>query len=229
MRTEPGAAPKPGELLPDDLPRDPLPVVEAWLDEAVGKAMQPNPNAMVLATADASGRPSARIVLCKELVLPAGYLVFYTGYRSRKGRELDANPRACAVLHWDSLGRQVRIEGPVVRAPAAESDAYFATRSPDSQLSAIVSAQSEPIDSRASLLERARLKGAELALEARGDAARGLARPAHWGGFRLWAERVELWVAAPSRLHDRALWNRPLTPTGDGFAPGPWSALRLQP
>ena len=229
MRTDPCAAPKSGELLPDDLPHDPLPFVQAWLGEAADRAMQPNPNAMTLATADAYGRPSARIVLCKALVAPPGYLVFYSGYGSRKGRELDVNPRACAVLHWDSLGRQVRVEGPVLRSPAAESDAYFATRSRDSQLSATASAQSEPIDSRASLLERARLTDLELG---RGDSSghpRALARPAHWGGYRLWAEQVELWVAGPSRLHDRAVWNRRLAPAGDEFAPGPWSATRLQP
>lgn len=222
---------QPGELLPDPLPGDPLPIVAAWLGEAARLKVQPNPNAMALATADAAGRPAARIVLCKSLVADPGYLVFYTSYASRKGREIAMNPRASAVLHWDALGRQVRIEGPVLRSPIAESDAYFRSRSIQSRLSAVASAQSEPIDSRERLLERARRKAAELGIELRrDDDGQIVARPMHWGGYRLWAERVELWVAAPARLHDRACWSRPLAPdAAGGFRPGPWSATRLQP
>ena len=116
------------ETLSDPLPAEPLAILEHWLAEAWRHRFQPNPNSMVLATSDARGRPSARVVLCKEVVSRPGYLVFFTNYLSHKGRELAENPRAAAVLHWDQLHRQVRIEGPVLKAPAADSDAYFASR-----------------------------------------------------------------------------------------------------
>ncbi len=102
--------------------------VNRWLAEAWEHQVQPNPNAIVLATSDPDGRPSARVVLCKEIVAEPGYLVFYTNYLSRKGRQLARNPRAAAVIHWDALHRQVRVEGPILEAPAADSDAYFASR-----------------------------------------------------------------------------------------------------
>src|SRR5579871_3103051 len=114
------------ESLPDPLPAEPLAHVAAWLEQATREAVQPNPNAMVLATADQHGQPSARVVLCKEVCPAPGYLTFFTNYESRKGAELAGNPRAAVVMHWDLLRRQVRIEGPVVPAGGAESDAYFA-------------------------------------------------------------------------------------------------------
>lgn len=227
-------APAP-EGLPDDLPRDPLPMLEAWLAEAERRSAQPNPNAMSLATVDARGRPAARIVLCKSLIVKPGYLVFYTSYRSRKGIELEANPRAAAVMHWDTLGRQVRIEGPVLRSPAAESDAYFASRSWRSRLGAAASAQSRPVRSRQAMLERVRMKAAELGIAdldslPRMDVLPDIRRPDDWGGYRLWIDCVELWVAGPARVHDRARWSRSLEPGGPGdFQPGPWAAGRLQP
>ncbi|HET7758051.1 MAG TPA: pyridoxamine 5'-phosphate oxidase family protein, partial [Steroidobacteraceae bacterium] len=111
------------ELLPDPLPADPLALAARWLEDAWAAGRQPNPNAMVLATASPDGRPSARVVLAKGLVPQPGYVVFYTNYLSAKGRELRRNPRAAAVLHWDALHRQVRIEGAVVEGPSEESDA----------------------------------------------------------------------------------------------------------
>ncbi len=116
----------PIELLPEPLPPEPLIVLNQWMAESWQRRLQPNPNAMVLATSDPEGRPSARVVLCKEIVEQPGYLVFFTNYLSRKGRQLAGNPRAAAVIHWDALHRQVRVEGLVVAAPAADSDAYFA-------------------------------------------------------------------------------------------------------
>src|SRR4051794_35517077 len=103
--------------LPELLPANPLPVFATWFSDARQRRVQPNPDAMVLATSDDAGNPSARVVLCKQFAVDAGYVVFFTNYESRKGRELSAHPRAAAVFHWDTLHRQVRIEGPVIRSP----------------------------------------------------------------------------------------------------------------
>ena len=142
----------PTELLSDPLPAEPLEVAAAWLAEAWKLGRQPNPNSMSLATSSPAGTPSVRIVLCKAIVTPPGYVVFYTNYRSRKGRELAENPRAAAVMHWDHLQRQVRIEGVVDIAAAADSDAYFASRALQSRIGAWASSQSEPLASRAKKL-----------------------------------------------------------------------------
>ena len=226
------------ELLPDPLPAEPLVVVDGWLAESWKLRQQPNPNAMVVATVDPDGRPSARVVLCKDIVPQPGYLVFYTNYLSRKGRELTQNPRAAAVMHWDALHRQVRVEGPVVKTPEADSDAYFASRAWQSRLGAWASQQSEPIGSRKELqvavAEVAKRFGApppdDATAEATTDGAIVVPRPPNWGGFRLWAESVELWVEGDARIHDRARWTRSLTMRSDGSVDaGPWTATRLQP
>src|ERR1700716_917877 len=141
----------PTELLPDPLPAEPLVVVNRWLADSWQLRQQPNPNSMVLATVGPDGTPSARVVLCKEIVPQPGYLVFYTNYLSHKGRQLAQNARAAAVMHWDALHRQVRVEGLVVRSPEADSDAYFASRPWQSRLGAWASAQSEPVASRKDL------------------------------------------------------------------------------
>ena len=112
--------------LPDQLPDDPMHWADAWLKEAMASNVQRNPNSMTIVSVDDESQPSARIVLCKQFVPDPGYLVFHTNYRSRKSLELAGNPKAAAVFHWDSLGRQVRIEGLVVRSPEKESDDYFA-------------------------------------------------------------------------------------------------------
>ena len=127
-----------------------------WLAEAWRRRLQPNPNAMTLATATLEGWPAARIVLCKDVVGVPGYVVFYTNFQSRKGLELAANPRAAAVMHWDHMHRQVRIEGLVETAPAADSDAYFASRARESRIGAWASAQSKPVASREALLAAVR-------------------------------------------------------------------------
>ncbi|HTW38023.1 MAG TPA: pyridoxamine 5'-phosphate oxidase [Steroidobacteraceae bacterium] len=215
--------------LRDPLPSEPLDRAAEWLAEAWKLRAQPNPNAMTLATSTREGRPSARMVLCKEIVPRPGYVVFYTNYLSHKGRELAANPWAAAVLHFDALQCQVRIEGMVERAPDADSDAYFASRSAASRLSAWASAQSEPINSREDL----QAKVAEAARRFSGPGAGSgivVPRPAHWGGYRLWAEAVELWVEGKDRIHDRARWSRELTRRADGhFEAGAWTVTRLQP
>jgi pyridoxamine 5'-phosphate oxidase len=224
------------ELLPQELPLEPLVILNRWMAEAWQHRQQPNPNAMVLATSDPSGRPSARVVLCKEVVPLPGYVVFYTNYLSRKGRQLAENPRAAAVIHWDALHRQVRIEGPVLQSPAADSDAYFASRPWPSRVGAWASAQSEPVESREALLESLAATAERFGTPlpglpgAAGEINMVIPRPPHWGGYHLWAESVELWVEGEARVHDRARWTRNLTLQPNGFfEAGPWTATRLQP
>jgi pyridoxamine 5'-phosphate oxidase len=232
----------PTERLSDPLPAEPLETAAEWLAESWRRRGQPNPNAMTLATSTMDGRPSARIVLCKEIAARPGYVVFYTNYHSRKGRELAENPRAAAVLHFDPLQCQVRVEGVVEKVPEADSDAYFASRALDSRIGAWASAQSEPIESRERL--RAAVDAAahrfgaprsgphrpEAASDAVVAAEPFVPRPPHWGGYRLWAEAVELWVQGEARIHDRARWSRSLARLpGRQIEPGPWSVTRLQP
>jgi len=224
------------ETLPDLLPADPLVVVREWLAQAQAAHIQPNPNSMVLATSSRDGRPSARVVLCKDIVPRPGYVVFYTNYLSAKGRQLKDNPHAAAVMHWDALHRQVRIEGQVVAAPKADSDAYFGARAWQSRIGAWASEQSEPIASRAQLLEA--VKATALRFGAPTPGAPGaddslkvtIPRPPHWGGYRLWADTVELWVEGAARIHDRARWQRTLRALATGsFRADAWVATRLQP
>lgn len=217
-------------VLPETLPGEPMRWVEAWLDIAATRGVQRNPNAMTLATT-ADGRPAARVVLCKEFVAEPGYVVFYTNYHSRKMAEIDGNPEVAVTFHWDPLGRQVRIEGLACRSPAAESDAYFATRSRGSRLGAWASDQSRPIGSRAALERQLEARAAELGVTATGDAGDAdIPRPPHWGGVRVWARSVELWLEGDDRLHDRARWTRELEPPVDAACrAGPWSGTRLQP
>jgi pyridoxamine 5'-phosphate oxidase len=216
----------PDQSLPDALPAEPLGTVKVWLAEAMRRGDVPNPNAMVLATSDAQGFPSARIVLCKDIDAESGTIRFYTNYHSRKGRELQANANAALVMHFDHLYCQVRVEGAVQPVSASESDAYFASRSRDSQLGAHASQQSQPVASRAAL--RAQLD----AVMARFPGSTVVPRPTHWGGYVVWARAVELWIEGVARLHDRARWTRSVTLSGGGTGAvqcGNWSVTRLQP
>jgi pyridoxamine 5'-phosphate oxidase len=207
--------------LPTPLPDDPVPTVAAWLADVTAGGKRRNPNALALATADASGRPSVRMVLVKEIA-PSGYLVFYTNYGSRKAAELDRG-RAAGVLYWEELGKQVRFEGPVVRSPAAESDAYFASRPERSQLNAWASRQSQPLRDIGELERRADEKAREL----RGGS---IPRPQSWGGYRLWFEALELWAEGADRFHERVRYSRELAPADAfSFRAGPWTRQRLQP
>jgi pyridoxamine 5'-phosphate oxidase len=209
----------------------------AWLDEATRQRVQRNPNSMMLVTVADDRTPSARVVLCKAFVPDPGYLVFYTNYKSRKVGQLRANPQVAVTFHWDALGRQVRIEGNAVFSPAEESDAYFASRDPGSQLGAWGSDQSAPVASREALLRqlaaRAKDLGLNLDADTRSLAAAGrttIARPPHWGGVRVWATAVELWIEGADRIHDRARWERRLEQDdGHGFTTGAWQGTRLQP
>jgi len=223
------------ETLPDPLPEDPLEVAAQWLAQARLDSAQPNPNAMVLATVDGRGHPSARVVLCKEIAPQRGSLLFYTNYNSRKGRELQGNPRAAAVFHWDQRHRQVRAEGVVELLSAAENDEYFRTRAWQSRLGAWASQQSEPVQSRQALAAAVtrEAKRFGIAYEGPGSAepeevSVDVPRPPNWGGFRLYCDAVELWVEGEFRIHDRARWTRNLgQPRGSVGAP--WVASRLQP
>ncbi len=217
--------------LPDPLPAEPFALLNSWFDQAQREARQPNPSAMALATADASGRPSVRMVLCRGLDATLGRLTFYTNYDGRKARELEATGRAAVCFHWDHVDRQVRVEGPVVRTTSAESDAYFATRPWESRVGAWASRQSEPIPSRAHLIARALEVMKELGLSVGEVAVKGdrvvIPRPANWGGYHVLADSVELWMGNSGRFHDRAAWRRKAD-AGTG-ACGPWSGTRLQP
>jgi pyridoxamine 5'-phosphate oxidase len=217
------------DLLPDPLPEDPLRLFNAWFEHATAKRAQPNPDSMVLASVGENGAPSARVVLCKRIDAEAGYVVFFTNYESRKGRELTAHPRAAAVFHWDHSQRQVRIEGPVVRSPETESDRYFASRALSSRIGAWASHQSAPLENRSELIRRAASTALRYGL-AFGATEGAVPRPPHWGGFRLWIDTIELWSEGAFRIHDRALWRRDLARDAQtGYAAGPWSATRLNP
>lgn len=208
----------PNPPLPEPLPADPLPLVAEWMAEAATRSR--TSTSMALATVDPDGRPTARMVICRGFDARAGWLVFYTDRDSDKGAALAAHPRAVVIFHWDSMERQIRVEGPVTHAPDADSDAYWTTRPPDARVAASASEQSRPLASRAVLLARV----AEIAQ--RGGE---VPRPKRWGGYRIWAERVELWVGQPARVHDRARWTRTLAADRDGFVGGAWSATRLMP
>src|ERR1700736_3833728 len=180
------------ETLPEPLPANPLQLAADWLAQARADAAQPNPNAMVLATVDGRGQPSARVVLCKDIAVDAGFITFYTNYQSRKGRELEENPRAAIVFHWDHRRRQVRAEGRVERLSDAESDAYFATRPWQSRLGAWASRQSEPVDSRVALARAVATAAERFGIAYQGPGSLEpesvtihIPRPPDWGGFRL--------------------------------------------
>ncbi len=207
------------------LPENPMPALSEWLEESWTTADTPNPNAMAITSVrvlDGVAYPSTRTVLLKEANFELGYVVFYTNYNSRKGRELLANSRASALIHWDKLGRQVRLEGVIVKSPEHESDAYFATRHRASRIGAWTSQQSEPVDSRDVLVHR--LQNTEQRFE-----NKEVPRPPHWGGLRLWIDHLELWCDGEYRLHDRAVWQRTLNHPANPTDGSEWSVTRLQP
>ena len=190
--------------------RDPIKQFQIWFNDAIA-AKLPLPEAMTLATATPEGRPSARMVLLKQ-VDQDGF-VFYTNYRSAKAEQLDANPYAALVFYWAVLDRQVRVEGRVAKTSAQESSEYFRTRPRESQIGAWTSEQSQAIGSREVLEQRAR----ELEALYRD---REVERPEHWGGYRVEPERIEFWKSRIGRLHDRILYQR----SGSG-----WTIIRLAP
>ena len=171
---------------------NPIEQFQVWFLEAQS-AKLPEPNAMTIATVNADGHPSARVVLLKGL--DARGFVFYTNYDSRKGREIAAHPFAALVFHWNELERQVRIEGSVVRISEAESDTYFNSRPIGSRIGAWTSPQSEVITSRDVLTDKEKMM-----IQKYGDHP---PRPAHWGGLRVVPKVIEFWQGRSSRLHDR--------------------------
>lgn len=241
-----------GGTLPETLPNTPWNLFDEWWALAHtgsddGGPITANPNAMNLATLNPDGTPASRIVLCKSYATDTtaddgtttsertGRIVFYTNYEGGKGTQLAQNAVAAACFHWDALDRQVRIEGPVTQSPPEESDAYFNSRHILKRLGAWASDQSKPVTTRdqlleqyAAVLERFDVPIGVIAGEEPDDDI-VVPRPPHWGGFRLWARRVELWIGGKGRFHDRAEWTRDLTPSDGGYAGGPWSCTRLQP
>ncbi len=199
-----------GHLEEGDVLADPVEQFARWFADAQAAGV-PEANAMTVATADATGMPSARVVLLKGF--DARGFAFFTNYDSRKGRELDANPRASICFYWQPLERQVRVEGRVERTSRAESEAYFRSRPVSAQVGAWVSRQSEMITGRDALERR------EAELTAR-FADGPVPLPDFWGGYRVVPQRVEFWQGRPSRLHDRLLY----TQTDAG-----WTLRRLSP
>lgn len=195
------------QLYIEDMDADPIVQFSKWFEQARDSEVY-EPNAMALATVDREKAPSCRIVLLKAL--DHGF-IFYSNYHSRKGRQLEHNAEAAATFWWDKLERQVRIEGQVEKIEAQLSDDYFSSRPVGSRISAIASPQSQRVDSYETLLK---LKDA--------IDVQQLVRPAHWGGYRIMARRIEFWQGRENRLHDRLVYS--LDRTGGG-----WRIDRLAP
>ncbi|WP_274584781.1 pyridoxamine 5'-phosphate oxidase [Neisseria leonii] len=200
------------ELSAHECPADPLEQLEKWLGEAIAARVN-EPTAMNVATVGTDGRPSARVVLLKEL--GGGGLVFFTNYESRKGQALVHLPFAAATFFWPELERQVRVEGRVEKLDSAASDEYFASRPYTSRIGAWASEQSRVIADKSVLVKRAAAFGVQHPLN--------VPRPPHWGGYRLLPDRVEFWQGRPSRLHDRIQYRL------DGVENGGWIQERLAP
>jgi pyridoxamine 5'-phosphate oxidase len=198
----------------DALSSDPVPAMLQWLDEATQFSGKPNPNAVVLATVAGDGQPSARMMLLKGL--DARGAVVYTNVQSRKGVEITVNPKVALLLHWDALGRQIRIEGSVSPVKDEEADAYFASRAWGSKIGAVASEQSRSLGSREELAERVIETAMQYPLGS------DVPRPAHWTGLRVSLDRVELWQEGDDRLHDRIIF----TPCANGES---WTTERLWP
>lgn len=190
---------------------DPFVIARAWMAEAAETEVN-DPNAIALATVDPEGMPNVRMVLLKEIAEDG--FIFYTNYRSAKGRELDATPKAALVMHWKSLRRQIRVRGHVTREDGPRADAYYRSRNLQSRLGAWASQQSQPLESRAALM-------AEVA---KVTARKGPnpPRPEFWGGFRIDPVEIEFWADGSFRLHDRFVWNR----RNDADS---WTVVRLNP
>lgn len=190
---------------------DPFAIIRRWMGEAEARELN-DPNAIALSTVDSAGMPNARMVLLKDVEDDA--FVFYTNYESAKARELDHAGKAAFVMHWKSLRRQVRVRGHVEKEDGPQADAYYASRSLKSRLGAWASAQSQPLDSRATLMAKV----------AKVTAQHGTnpARPPFWGGYRITPVEIEFWADGAFRLHDRFRWSREKSGA-------PWSISRLSP
>lgn len=190
---------------------DPFALAKEWLEEASASEIN-DPNAIALATVDSDGMPNVRMVLLKDVEADA--FVFYTNYESAKGREIAATGKAAFVVHWKSLGRQIRVRGSVTRENGAIADEYYASRALQSRLGAWASKQSQPLSSRETLMAEVAAQGLKQGLNP--------SRPPFWGGFRLKPTEIEFWADGQFRLHDRFQWRR----EGPG---ADWSIRRLSP
>jgi len=206
------------QSLADPLPADPFGLLLRWMIEAQSSGLL-NPDAMIVGTLDEHGNPRSRTVLCRGVDTVRGALMFYTNRDSAKGRQIAGHAKASATLYWDPLGRQVCAAGVVEQTTEAESDEYWSTRPRLSQLAARGSRQSQPIASRAALLAQINTEAERFGGV---DGTQAVPRPAHWGGYRIVLERIELWVASQGRAHDRVLWER----RHEGAE---WRLSRLQP
>ena len=201
---------------PKVLPANPFETAVAWFDKLTAlrdKVENPNPNMINVASVDENGRPSNRIVLCRGMNADDGYLQFFTNYNGRKGRQLTANPNVAVVQYYDKQGLQVRYEGWAVKSPKADSDAYWQSRPLMNQISSATSQQSQPISDRSELEAAQKAICDEIGVDMEGkpvrdDAPTSIPRPDHWGGFRIYPERMELWVNGFARFHERAVWTR---------------------
>ena len=191
--------------------KNPYKQINLWLEEAI-KANCLEPTAMTVSTVSEDGRPSSRVVLLKGI--ENNQLFFYTNYNSRKGTQISKNPNTSALFFWPELERQIIIEGVIEKSTAEQSDAYFQTRPWKSRIGAIISPQSQPIDSR-NVIKKA------FVLEAAKHIGDNIPRPTHWGGYKIIPDRIEFWQGRPNRLHDRILF----TKTGDTT----WQISRLAP
>lgn len=199
------------ELTEESVAKDPVVQFKVWLEEAITAAVE-EPTAFVISTVNPEGKPSARVVLLKE-VNERGF-VFFTNYNSRKGQELAQNPYACFTFFWAELERQVRIEGKVQKVPENISDAYFHSRPKGSQIGAWASPQSQVISSREVLQQADQKYSNEFA------DLNEVPRPEHWGGYILEPTRIEFWQGRPNRLHDRIVFE---------LENGKWHTSRLAP
>ncbi|WBU54258.1 pyridoxamine 5'-phosphate oxidase [Paracoccus sp. SCSIO 75233] len=203
---------------------NPFIIARSWLAEA--EATEPNdPNAIALATVDASGLPDARMVLLKEIEAHddgGGAFVFYTNYESAKGTQIEATGKAAFVMHWKSLRRQIRVRGTVTREEGPQADDYYASRALQSRIGAWASAQSRPLSSRAALMAEVARQGAKHGTNP--------ARPSFWGGYRIAPVQMEFWADGAFRLHNRFLWTKAeARAVAEGEIRGPWRVTRLSP
>ena len=220
------------KMLSQSMTKNPILLLQSWLNEAMELDLQPNTDSMAIATSNSQGLPNVRMVLCKEINTEEGYVVFYTNYNSVKSMEIKENPKCSALFHWDKLGYQIRIRGEILQSPDEENDAYFASRHLGSQVGAWASNQSNPVEDREALDDQFKkiLDRFNLTSESITRNEQKIPRPPNWGGYRLWIEEIEFWLNQKDRLHDRLHFRRALTISSGGIeTEKKWTVKRLQP
>jgi len=220
------------KMLSQSMTKNPILLLQSWLNEAMELDLQPNTDSMAIATSNSQGLPNVRMVLCKEINTEEGYVVFYTNYNSVKSMEIKENPKCSALFHWDKLGYQIRMRGEILQSPDDENDVYFASRHLGSQVGAWASNQSNPVEDRKALDDQYGkiLDRFNLTSESITQNEQEIPRPPHWGGYRLWIEEIEFWLNQKDRLHDRLHFRRALTISNEGIKTEKnWTVKRLQP